>query len=156
VGSSSNNNSNNRTNNNNPQQNNSPKPKTSDKSATTKKKNRKERNKSSDSSSSSSSDSESEDLIWVDGEKEVEVPKKQLKENGSPCFGWAFCLVSTKKNKAKAVTKSHHLAWVAFLVQRRTVLSWPGPFGHPQNGKEPKRQSVIHKCDLVWIPCTGT
>jgi len=105
VGSSSNNN---RTNNNNPQQNNSTKAKTSYKSATTTKKNRKERKESSDESSSSESDSESEDLIWVDGDKEFEVPKNQLKENGKPYFGWAFCFVSSVKNKSKSVTKAYH------------------------------------------------
>ena len=163
VGSSNNNNSNNRTNNNNPQQNNSAKAKTSGRSATTKKENRKERKErkeSSDSSSSSSSDSESEDLIWVDGDKEVEVPKKQLKENGSPYFGWAFCLVSTKKNKVNAVTKSYHCCMGCFSCPEEncTFLArplWPSIKWMGAPPKAPKRQCVVHKCDLVWIPCTG-
>jgi len=158
VGSSSNNSNNNRTNNNNPQQNNSAKAKTSDKSATTKKKNRKERKESSGSSSSSSSDSESEDLIWVDGDKEFEVPKKQLKENGSPYFGWAFCLVNNRKNKTK--TKAYHYCMGCMTCPEENCNFkarplWPSIKWKGAPPKMPKELCMTHKCDLVWIPCTG-
>jgi len=157
VGSTSNNNSSNRNRSNNIflQQNNSSKTKTSSRPTNTKKNKRED---SSDSSSTSEGESESEDLIWVDGEKEFEVPTKQLKKKGKPYFGWTFCHVNSYKTKAFTKDNLYCMGCMKCPIDNCTFVarpSWPQKKGMGAPPKPAKIQCPIHNANLEWIPCTG-
>ena len=158
-GSSIRNNGSSNNNNNSQQQNNSAKTETSNKTTATKRNNREESSDSSSTSDSDSdSDSDSEDLIWVDGDMEFAVPKKQLKENGKPYFGWAFCHVNSYKAKTFKKDNLYCMGCMKCPMENCSFAARPMYPSKKKMGAPPKPTKIIcpkHNCAPEWIPCTG-